>query len=153
MRYEMNLVIGDTDHEGHNIVEKIRVESNKDLDCVTQAYDWGETKTGICWPGECLDNNCISPVVLRELFKFFPEFVKTVMFGPDSEFGIDFDPSVHLKRNFPVYPPLLYVQIWIQIAQYGDPGLQIELIAEDKIPYVEIGGYGLFKSPQWNSEN
>lgn len=131
----LTLRVGDWSGDGHERTEDILVRVNKSSVDIETAYYKG---VKVC------------EVDVKSLVADFEEWdIPSAELRKLHRNGIlrdwNFDDEESLSEDFSLlYEIDMYVEIYLRIAQLGDPDLKYETVDTDENPVLYIGGYGLF---------
>lgn len=127
MKHTIKLIVGDWSGDGHEFTEDIIIKTNLDKRALRAAYEEGSKELGFDFQKEVCEeyeDNTISDKYVWILeghgIKVFPDG--------------DFEEASALDVES-------YVRIWLGIAKLGNKTLEYEIM---NIPYVAVGGYGLW---------
>lgn len=130
----LTLRVGDWGGDGHERTEDILVRVNKPPEDIETAYYAG---VKVC------------EVDIKKLVADYEEWdIPSAELRKLHQHGIlrdwNFDEE-SLSEDFSLlYEIDMYAEIYLRIAQLGDPDLKYETVENDENPVLCIGGYGLF---------
>jgi hypothetical protein len=128
----IKLTVGDPSGDGHNETRDTVIETNFDINEILEAYEHGCELLGID-----LEQCCV---------KFNDQTIPTEVVAALNAKGLKhlFEIS-HTQGEAPYWTadPDSYTHAWMRIAKYGNPKFAYAIVT-DKIPSIDIGGYGVF---------
>lgn len=147
---KIKLIVGDWSGDGHERTEDFLIESNLSQDQIAQAIIQTENLFEFTFSDFCseYEDNTIHSCILD---KFIEAQIIDKDFLDDLFCDEDYDHECHHCETkdedecvlYYEFTPEAFVELYLRLAKYSIPAFEY-IYLDDRVPTIEIGGYGLF---------